>query len=289
MSGIEGYCEEREHDEIVALIERALAEDIRSGDITSTACIDADATISGRLILRQGGRLAGLPFVETVFQRIDPAIRVDLFVEEGSEQPGGTLLGSVSGPARGIFSAERVALNLLQHASGIATVTAQYVERIEDFPCEILDTRKTLPGLRCLEKYAVRMGGGTNHRYGLDDRFIIKRNHLAFIARKTDHPIIEAVQRARAYKSDVLVEVEVESLEMVQEAIQARADIIMLDHMPLPMVRRAVALIDGKAYIEAAGGITLDTIQAYAEAGVNGISFVALTDSIQSLPISLRF
>jgi nicotinate-nucleotide pyrophosphorylase (carboxylating) len=289
VAGIEGYCEQTELAEIHLLIERALAEDIRKGDITSLACIEADKTISGRLLLRQGGRLAGLPFIETVFQKVDPQICVNLVVEEGSEQPTGTLLGTISGPARGIFSAERVALNLLQHASGIATITAQYVERVEDFPCDILDTRKTLPGLRCLEKYAVRVGGGTNHRYGLDDRFIIKKNHLAFISQETSQPILEAVRRARAYKPELLVEVEVESLEMVQEAIQAKADVIMLDHMSLPLIRRAVALIDGKAYIEASGGITLDTIQAYAEAGVNGISFVALTDSVQSLPISLRF
>jgi len=289
MSGIDGYCEQAEGEQIEALVDHALAEDIRSGDITSQACIGENETISGRLLLRQGGRIAGLPFLELAFKRVDPNIDVRFFVEEGADLEAGACLGTVAGPARGIFSAERVALNILQHASGIATTTALYVERVEDFPCDILDTRKTLPGLRCLEKYAVRMGGGTNHRYGLDDRFIIKNNHLSFLARETRHPILEAVRRARAFRKKVLVEVEVESLAMVQEAIGARADIIMLDHMPVPMVRKAVALIDGKAYVEAAGGITLDTILAYAEAGVNGISFAALTDSVPSLAISLRF
>lgn len=277
------------YTDIVKLIDIALKEDIRGGDITSLACIGENETISGRLRLKQGGRIAGLPFLERIFHKADANIQVSLFVDEGSENRAGTVIGTVRGSARGIFSAERVALNFLSHASGIASITGQYVERLEGLPVDILDTRKTLPGLRALEKYAVRVGGGTNHRLGLDDRFIIKHHHLSFIGRETRHAIAEAVRRARAYKSDVTIEVEVENLRMVDEAIEAEADIIMLDHMPLPMVRKAVALVAGRAYVEASGGVTLDTLRSYAEAGVNGISIGAITYSVPSLDVSLRF
>lgn len=286
MAEVDRYCEQTEIEE---LIRRALTEDIRSGDITSNACIGPEEMIAGRLLLRQAGRIAGIPFFEMAFKEVDPEIDVRFFVEEGSDLEAGSCLGTVTGPARGVFSAERVALNFLQHTSGVATITSKYVERVEDFPCDILDTRKTVPGLRPLQRYAVRIGGGTNHRSGLDDRFIIKNNHLAFLARETRHPILEAVRRARSYRPEISIEVEIDSLAMVQEAIQARADMIRLDNMTVPMVRRAVALIDGKAYAEASGGITLDTIVAYAETGVNGISIPALTDSVPSLAISLRF
>jgi nicotinate-nucleotide pyrophosphorylase (carboxylating) len=276
-------------DDIMRVIDVALKEDIRTGDITSEACIGAEEVISGRLLLKQGGRISGLPFLERIFHRVDPDIQVSLFVEEGSEHRAGTVIGTVRGHARGIFSAERVALNFIQHASGITTLTSEYVERLEGVPCDILDTRKTLPGLRALEKYAVRVGGGTNHRYGLDDRFIIKHHHLSFIARETRHAIREAVRRAKAYKAGVMIEVEVEDLHMVEEAIESEADIIMLDHMPLPMVRKAVAMVKGAAYVEACGGITLDTLRSYAEAGVNGVSIGAITYSVPGIDISLRF
>jgi nicotinate-nucleotide pyrophosphorylase (carboxylating) len=275
--------------EILALVRTALHEDLRTGDITSEACIDNDSKITGNLLMKQTGRVAGLPFVEAVFKEVDPRIKVELFVDEGSEQGMGAVIGSVRGPARGIFSAERVALNLLQHVSGIATTTAQYVARVHGHACDILDTRKTLPGMRLLQKYAVRMGGGKNHRFGLDDRFIIKNNHLAFLAQDTKHPILEAVRRTRSYRPGIVVEVEVETLEMVAEALEAKPDVIMLDNMAASTVHKAVKLIDGKAYIEASGGINLNNIRSYAEAGVNGISIGALTHSVPALDMSLRF
>jgi nicotinate-nucleotide pyrophosphorylase (carboxylating) len=278
------------YQQILKLIDVALQEDIRTGDLTSIACVGHDATISGRLLMKQGGRVAGLPFLSPLFKKIDDRIEVELAVDEGSEHKAGTLLATISGPARGIFSAERVALNLLQHASGIATTTAEFVERVEGTHCDILDTRKTLPGLRCLEKYAVQMGGGKNHRWGLDDRFIIKKNHIWFIAQESRHPIIESVRRVRAYREGLLVGVEVTSLDMVKEALEARVDIIRLDNLAISTVRKAVAIVKGRAYVEVSGeDITTETIRSYADTGVNGISLAAITSSVRDLNISLRF
>ncbi len=277
------------NDEVQQLIKAAIREDVRSGDITSEACISADKEISGKLLLKQWARVAGLPFVKAIFQELNPDIQVNSLVEDGSEHQAGTVIAIVTGPARGIFAAERVVLNIIQHLSGIATTTSHYVERVNGYQCDILDTRKTLPGLRYLERYAVRVGGGRNHRYALDDRFIIKNNHLSFLAKECDYPILEAVQRARAYRPNILVEVEVETLRQVEEAIESQADVIMLDNMTIPMVRRSVKAIDGLAYVEASGGITIDTVRAYAEAGVNGVAIGALTHSVRAIDISLRF
>ncbi|MBS0622668.1 MAG: carboxylating nicotinate-nucleotide diphosphorylase [Verrucomicrobia bacterium] len=271
------------------VLKNALEEDVRTGDITSEACISADDELSGRLVLKRGGKIAGLAFLEPLFQMVDPKVEVRLFVDEGSEQRAGVILGTISGPARAIFCAKSVALNTIQHISGIATLTAEFVDRVEGLPCDILDTRKTHPGMRPLEKYGVRAGGGTNHRHGLDDRFVIKHHHLTFLSRQTRHPILEAVRRARLYRPDVVIEVETENLEMVREALEAGADVILLDHMPLPTVRRAVNLIAGRAYVEVVGGLTLELVRSYAEAGVNGISVPEITFNATPLPIGLRF
>ena len=282
-------------EEIHKLIKIGIAEDIRSGDITSEACIPEDEPLSCKLILKQWGRLAGLPFLAQIFQTIDPTIQVDLYLEEGTIAKAGTVIGRVNGPARGIITAERVALNFLRHASGIATITTIYKEKLTDYGCEhidLLDTRKTLPGLRALDRYAVRIGGGKNHRDGLDDRFVIKGSHQKFIALHERRPIIEAVRKARAYRPNVRVEVEVSRISQVEEALEAAPDIIMLDNMPVFNVEKAVKLIrasNKNIYIEACGGIFLDTIGAYAETGVDGISIAALTDSVENLDITLRF
>jgi nicotinate-nucleotide pyrophosphorylase (carboxylating) len=281
--------QQEKSDEVQRLIRVAINEDIRSGDITSEACISSDKIISGKLILKQSAIVAGLSFIQDVFNEVSSLVKVQLLVDEGSEHPAGAVLGIVTGPARVIFAAERVVLNIIQHLSGIASTTARYVERVEGYNCDILDTRKTLPGLRHLERYAVRVGGGKNHRSALDERFIIKNNHLVFLAKESDTPILEAVKRVRAYRPKVKVEVEVENLRQVEEAIESQAEIIMLDNLTIPMVRRAVKMIDSLAYVEASGGITLDTVVAYAEAGVNGVAIGALTHSVKAIDISLRF
>ncbi len=277
------------HDKMSHIIDVAITEDIRSGDITSEACITTEAIIEGTFVLKQRACIAGLPFIKLLFQRVDPKIEVQLFVNDGTEHKAGTILGKVKGPAQGIFSAERSALNLLQHASGIATITRAFVNKIEGCKCDILDTRKTLPGLRYLEKYSVRMGGGTNHRYALDDRFIITNHHLSFLGKKATTPIIEAVKRCRKYRNNLKVEVEVEALQQVEDALDAQADIIRLENMTVPKAKHAVKMIDGRAYVELGGEISLSTIRAYAEIGIDGISISSLTDSVQAIDLRLRF
>jgi len=276
---------------IEALIDNALAEDLGSGDITSEACIPADATIGGKFVLKQSACVAGLIYLESVFKRVDPSIEVTLLVDEGSQHRAGTTLALVSGPARSILSGERVALNLIQHSCGVATVTASYLRRVAAYGVDVLDTRKTLPGLRALEKYAVLMGGGTNHRKGLDDRFIIKNNHLRFISRKKRNYVVEAIERAKAYRPEIIIEVEVENMEQLEEALKTDVSVIMLDNMTPQEAQRAVKRIrqsSKKIYIESSGGITLDTIRSYAETGVDGISVGALTHSVPAIDISLR-
>ncbi|MCH1429555.1 MAG: carboxylating nicotinate-nucleotide diphosphorylase [Chlamydiales bacterium] len=276
-------------EEIIKLIDIALKEDIGKGDITSEACIDDEASLTAKLVLKQHGKLAGLPFLSTIFKHVDPRITTDLYVREGSEHPAGTIIGTVSGPAKGIMSAEMVALNIVQHASGIATTTALYVEEVEGFPCEILDTRKTLPGLRCLEKYAVKIGGGYNHRYGLYEKFVINKKHLSFLSKVSKKPILEAIKRAREYQPGINVEVAVESLKLVEEAIEAEADIIMLENMTIPQICQAVKLINHRARVEFKGCVTLETVVAFAQTGIDGISIRDLTHSVQDLDIRLKF
>jgi nicotinate-nucleotide pyrophosphorylase (carboxylating) len=275
-------------DDIDKIINNALLEDIRSGDITCEACIDPDQNIEGEFILKESAVLAGLCFLPRVFQKLNPCIEVVICEEEGKLVPSGTVVAKIKGPAREILTAERVALNLVQHACGVATMTNHFVEKVKPYPCDILDTRKTLPGLRALEKYAVRTGGGKNHRFALDDRFLIKDNHLAFLAKKGVNPILTAVEKARNLKKECLIEVEIDLLDQLEDVIKARPDIIMLDNMLPKTVEKAVKEIDGRAYVEASGGITLDTVRAYAHAGVDGVSVGALTHSVTSIDISLE-
>lgn len=275
--------------EVLELIDTALKEDIREGDITSEACIAKDREIEGNFVLKQDARIAGLNLLEAIFKRLSPEIEIHYLVEEGQDVSAGSIIATIKGPAREILAGERVALNILQHASGVATSTSRYVTLVKSFSCDILDTRKTLPGMRALEKYAVRVGGGTNHRYSLNDRFLIKDNHLSFLEQDRCDPIVEAVNRARSYRPGVKVEVEVADLAMVDKALEANADIIMLDNMTVEMTREAVTKIAGKAYVEASGGISFDSVRDYAATGVNGISIGKLTHSVEAIDISLSF
>ncbi len=277
--------------EIERLIEIALKEDLGQGDITSEACIKEQARTQGVLLTKQSGTVAGLPYVKRIFELVDPSIEFESKVPEGSQQKAGTIIASIRGPVRGILGGERTALNLLQHTSGVATATAAYVRKVSGYDCEILDTRATLPGLRALEKYAVRVAGGTVHRYGLDDRFIIKKNYLAFLAGKHKHPIIEAVRRVKAYRPHIPIEVEVRRYEDLDEALQTEVSAVMLENMKPEEVRRCVKKVHQhkkRAYAQSGAGITLETIREYAETGVDGISIGALTHSVRDLHISLR-
>jgi nicotinate-nucleotide pyrophosphorylase (carboxylating) len=275
-------------DPSLELIDLALREDLALGDITSEATVPADRQATAVMLAKEDGVISGLETARAVFSRIDPTVRFAALVSDGDRVASGTRLAEISGNARSILAAERTALNLIQRLSGIASITADYVSAVDGTSASVIDTRKTTPGMRYLEKAAVRHGGGSNHRYNLGDAVLIKDNHLAAIGGK--HPIRDAVTAAkRRAPHTSKVEVEVIDLAGVQEALDAQADIIMLDNMSLAEMRRAVKLVDGRALLEASGGITLETIREVAETGVDLISVGALTHSAPSLDISLDF
>jgi nicotinate-nucleotide pyrophosphorylase (carboxylating) len=275
-------------DPSLELIDLALREDLALGDITSEATVPADRRATAVMLAKEGGVISGLETAQAVFSRIDPTMRFAALVSDGDRVASGTRLAEISGNARSILAAERTALNLIQRLSGIASITADYVSAVDGTSASVIDTRKTTPGMRYLEKAAVRHGGGSNHRYNLGDAVLIKDNHLAAIG--GNHPIRDAVTAAkRRAPHTSKVEVEVIDLAGVQEALDAQADIIMLDNMSLAEMRRAVKLVDGRALLEASGGITLETIRDVAETGVDLISVGALTHSAPSLDISLDF
>lgn len=274
-------------DIIRQTVERALREDLGQGDLTTLATIPAEARAEARFVFREPGVLCGLPVLRAVFAAVDPALTLTAHLAEGARVPRGATVATVAGPSRGILSGERVALNLLQRLSGIATLTARYVEAVRGTQARILDTRKTTPGLRALEKYAVRTGGGTNHRYGLYDGVMLKDNHLAMLAAQ-GVDLAGAVRRAQAAVGPMVrVEVEVENVEQAVVAAEAGATMILLDNMPPDQLRAAVAAVAGRALLEASGGITLDSIRAVAESGVDFISVGALTHSARALDIGL--
>jgi nicotinate-nucleotide pyrophosphorylase (carboxylating) len=269
--------------ELQRKIEEWLQEDIGFGDITTMSTIPEDEQGSGILYVKEAGIIAGLPVAQQVFEVVDPTLRFAPKVTEGAQVEKGEQIAEVSGSVRSILTGERLALNLLQRLSGIATRTHQYVQAIAGTKARVVDTRKTTPGLRFLEKYAVRVGGGHNHRFALYDAVMIKDNHI-----KGAGGIAQAVAAARAaIPHTMTIEVETESLEQVREALEAGADIIMLDNMPLDQMKKAVDLIAGRAVVEASGGVTLETIRSIAETGVDIISVGALTHSVKALDISL--
>jgi nicotinate-nucleotide pyrophosphorylase (carboxylating) len=270
------------------LVDSALDEDLAGGDITTLATVPADAESQGVLLVKEPGVISGLRPAHDVFARVDPRVVFSALVEDGARVDPGTVIARVAGPARGLLSGERVALNLLQRLSGIATTTARYVEAVAGTNSRVIDTRKTTPGLRALEKAAVRHGGGFNHRFGLGDGVLIKDNHLAAVG--GPDRVTKAVRAARAYAPHTLkIEVEVTTLAEVEEAVAAGADVILLDNMSVAQMTQAVDLVGGRALLEASGGVRLETVRAIAETGVDLISVGALTHSAPSLDISLDF
>ncbi|MGQ9546680.1 MAG: carboxylating nicotinate-nucleotide diphosphorylase [Dehalococcoidia bacterium] len=269
-------------------IDRALAEDIAKGDVTTEALIPGDWQGTGFVVAKKEGILAGINVVEHVFQRVDPGLKVEIFLKDGARVKPGTRVAKVCGNVASILKAERTALNFLQRLSGIASETSRYVKSVEGLPVRIMDTRKTTPGLRWLEKYAVRLGGGENHRMDLADGILIKDNHIVAL-RSQGLSIKQIVGRARQKAPRRLtVEVEVRSVSEALEAVEAGADIVMLDNMNLEDMRKAVKSIGGRALIEASGGITLQNVRAVAETGVDIISIGALTHSARALDVSLE-
>lgn len=266
------------------LIDMALREDLGPGDITTESVVPETLWARAEFIAKEEGVVAGLPVAGRVFRRLDPETEFWAEVAEGSAVKAGAVLAVVAGRARTILAGERVALNFVRHLSGIATRTRRLVAAVEGLRAVVLDTRKTTPGLRALEKYAVRAGGGRNHRFGLFDGILIKDNHI-----RAAGGIREAVARARARAPHTLkVEVEVQNLDEVEEALAAGADIIMLDNMPVAAMREAVRRIGGRALVEASGGITEENVREVAATGVDFISAGALTHSARALDISLE-
>jgi len=266
------------------IVARALAEDIGSGDITTAATVAPDAECRAEIVAKAEGVIAGLGVARLVFGMLDPQIEFHEVVADGGRVSEGTTVARLSGNTRALLAAERTALNFLQRMSGIASLTAEYVEAVDGTEARVIDTRKTAPGLRLLDKYAVRMGGGRNHRVGLFDGVLIKDNHL-----RAAGGVGEAVRRARkAAHHLVKVEVEVQTLEEVEEGVAAGADVILLDNMDLDDVRRAVDFVSGRCEIEVSGGVTLETVRALAECGVDYISAGSLTHSALALDLSLE-
>jgi nicotinate-nucleotide pyrophosphorylase (carboxylating) len=276
-------------EEVRRAVQAALAEDLGSGDVTTLATVPATAQAVGLMRAREALVVAGLALAEAAFHELAAGVQSTRCAADGKRVSAGQTLLTVSGPARALLGAERVALNFIQRLSGVATLTAQFVEAVRGTRAQILDTRKTTPGWRRLEKYAVTCGGGANHRFGLFDMVLIKDNHLAVLGDGLPNPIAAAVQCARATYPHLRVEVEADTLPQAQQAADTGADIILLDNMTTDELREAVRLVAGRAKTEASGGVNLQTVRAIAETGVDFISVGALTHSARAVDIGLDF
>ena len=276
-------------EEITRIVRAALDEDIGPGDVTSMATIDVKATARARMVAREPLVVAGLDVAEAVFREVNPGIDVIRRVKDGARLDGGEVLLDLTANTWALLTAERVALNFVQRLSGVATLTAKYVDAVKGTRARILDTRKTTPGLRRLEKYAVTCGGGQNHRFGLFDMVLIKDNHLAALARERPNAIAAAVARARQKFPNLQIEVEADTLEQVEQALAAGTDIILLDNMSIDQLREAVRMVGGRAKTEASGGVNLATARGIAETGVDFVSVGALTHSATAVDVALDF
>ena len=265
------------------LVELAYEEDIAGGDATSDAALPEGLVVEGRIVAKESGVIAGLPIAGAVFARVDATLRFEQLVEDGVDVHPGDVVARVGGPARPMLAAERTALNFLQQLSGVATLTRRFVDAVGGTGAVILDTRKTHPGYRALEKYAVRMGGGQNHRLSLSDMLLVKDNHIEAVGSVT-----AAVQRARGEFPELPIEVEVKDIEELREALELKPDRIMLDNFELAGLAEAVRVTAGAVKLEASGGVTLDTAGAIAATGVDYISVGALTHSAPALDLSLE-
>jgi nicotinate-nucleotide pyrophosphorylase (carboxylating) len=272
-------------DQLVTRVKDALDEDGAFNDITTIATVRSDRRARASLVARQGGTIAGIPFALETFRMLDPKVSMRVDKEDGKRAMKGEIVLYISGHARAMLSAERVALNFLMRLSGIATLTSRYVDAVRGTGVKILDTRKTTPGWRSLEKYAVRAGGGTNHRMDLASSVLIKDNHLAAV----DGNVEIAVRRARELSPAARIEIECITADQVATAAASGADIILLDNMPLDLMRECVRVTARRSQLEASGGVTLDNVRAIAETGVNMISVGALTHSASALNLALDF
>ena len=278
-----------ESSEIRRAVRLALAEDIGGGDVTTLATVPPAARVKAVMRARENLVVCGIEFAETAFRQLSPAVKIKTPARDGQRVKAGASLLEISGPARAILTAERVALNFVQRLSGMATATARFVAAVKGTDAQILDTRKTTPGWRMFEKYAVACGGGRNHRIGLYDMVLIKDNHLAALRYAKPNAIAAAVARARKQFPKLKVEVEADTLGQVAQAAAAGADVILLDNMSLAQLRAAVKLVAGRAETEASGGVNLKTVRAIAQTGVDFISVGAITHSAPAVDIGLDF
>lgn len=274
-------------EELRSFITSALEEDIGAGDLTTLATIAADATLKAEMNAREAMVIAGIDIAAKIIHTVDPAIKTEILVQDGVEVTAGNVIMRLDGNARNILTAERAALNVLQHLSGIATLTRQYEREIEHTDCRLFDTRKTIPGYRKLAKYAARMGGAMNHRMRLDDGILIKDNHIASVG--SVKAAVEAAKNYGTSASTIGITVECDTLEQAAEAIAAGADRLLLDNMSLEMLRSAVQQFSGKVKLEASGGVTLTTIKSIAETGVDYISVGRITQSAPAVDIGLDY
>jgi nicotinate-nucleotide pyrophosphorylase (carboxylating) len=274
---------------VVKHVRAALAEDVGSGDVTTQATVPEGAMAGAVMVAREELTVCGTQFAQAAFHEVSSNVKVRLIVQDGAAVPRAATLIEIQGPARALLTAERVALNFLQRLSGVATMAAHFVRAVAGTGATILDTRKTTPGWRELEKYAVRCGGARNHRFGLWDMVLIKDNHLAALRDAKPNAIAAAVQRARAQSPSLKIEVEADTLEQVEQAVAAGADIVLLDNMSLDELRVAVKLARGRTKTEASGGVNLQTVRAIAETGVDYISVGAMTHSARAVDIGLDF
>jgi nicotinate-nucleotide pyrophosphorylase (carboxylating) len=269
------------------LLTLAFAEDVGDGDHTTLSTIPADAMGKQHLLVKEEGILAGVEIAKKVFRKFDPSLKMTVFINDGAHVKPGDIAFVVEGPVRSLLQTERIMLNIMQRMSGIATMTARYQKELEGLKTKVLDTRKTTPGMRILEKQAVKIGGGKNHRIGLFDMILIKDNHVDFAG-----GIAQAVASAKKYLSEkgknLKIEVEVRNTEEINQALEAGVDRIMLDNFTPERTREAVKLINGRAEVESSGGITLETLRAYGECGVDYISVGALTHSVKGLDMSFK-
>ncbi len=274
--------------QVLSIVRRALEEDLPWGDITTETLVPAEVQSSGRFICKDDGVVCGLAVVAAVFRELDPSLEFLARVHDGQQVAGGAVIAEVRGRTRPILTGERTALNLLQRMSGIATETARYVAAVLGSGATIVDTRKTAPGLRVLDKYAVRCGGGSNHRFCLSDGVLVKDNHVAALGERSGEALTSALQAARASMPHTTrLEVEVDRLDQIAFALAGGADIILLDNMDPEQLGQAVELIAGRALTEASGGVTLESVAAIARSGVDLISVGALTHSVKALDVGL--
>lgn len=275
---------------IEALLNTAIAEDIGNGDVTTNTLIAPEIEVGARIILKEAGVVAGLPFLPALFSKLSPKVEVSFVVPEGSFQQAGTIIAAIQGPAKTILSGVQIAITLLSHASAVATTTREYVKEIGGLKCQILDTRKTLPGLRAVEKYAVRVGGGFNHRFGLHDRIVIKTHHIKILKAHLQKPVYDTAVKIEKEHPGQPYEIEIEDLKYLPEALETKANALLLINMTPKEISKVVPLIKNthkKIYINNGAAITLDTVRAYASTGVDGICIDELT-STHGLQMSLR-